>query len=350
MKLVFVYWGYENAGSMLDLRGYARAARAMGHAVSLYGPPNPKFALDYTRDIADADAVIFVFEWTTNLQFGDRLDWIRLIEAVPRRRRVVIDCDGGYNDAMEFGGDYNHRTEEASRHWTDVCDSLTDKIFQPTLRPRRKNVRPFLFHIYDPTWETPLEFADKEFSMIYVGHTKFRWRGMSKVLRAIERVRERVGRVALVGEGWVEPTDWMEWDIHKANYYVDREYLKRIGVEPMPAIPYQQVTETINKAVFNPVVYRPLFEHLGFVTCRTFETPAAGTIPLFLLDRDYVAEIFGERALELVLDGDTAHERIVDVLQRPEHYADTVMGIRAEFGRRHTPEARLRELLAYVEE
>ena len=27
MKLVFVYWGYENAGSMLDLRGYARVAR-----------------------------------------------------------------------------------------------------------------------------------------------------------------------------------------------------------------------------------------------------------------------------------------------------------------------------------
>ena len=41
--------------------------------------------------------------------------------------------------------------------------------------------------------------------MIYVGHTKFRWRGMSKVLRAIERVRDRVGRVALVGEGWAEP-------------------------------------------------------------------------------------------------------------------------------------------------
>ena len=41
--------------------------------------------------------------------------------------------------------------------------------------------------------------------MIYVGHTKFRWRGMSKVLRAIERVRDRVGRVALVGEGWAAP-------------------------------------------------------------------------------------------------------------------------------------------------
>ena len=67
------------------------------------------------------------------------------------------------------------------------------------------------------------------------------------------------------------------------------------------------------------------------VTCRTFETPAAGTIPLFLLDRDYVAEIFGERALELRLDDDKAHEKILDVLERPEHYAEIVMGIREDF-------------------
>jgi glycosyltransferase involved in cell wall biosynthesis len=350
MKLVFVYWGYENAGSMLDLRGYARAACEMGHEVTVYGPPNPKFALDYSQYLADADAVVFVFEWTTALQFGDWLDWTRLLEAVPRRRRVVIDCDGAYNDPIEFHGDYNHRTIESSCYWTDVCDSLSDKIFQPTFRPRRKNVRPFLFHIYDPTWETPLDFADKEFDMIYVGHTKFRWRGMSQVLRAIERVRDRVGRVALVGEGWERPMDYMEWDDIKANYYVDREYLKKVRAEVLPAVPYHRVTETINKGVFNPVVYRPLFEQLGMVTCRTFETPAAGTIPLFLLDRTYVTELFGERAIELVLDGEHAHEKIVDVLERPEQYAEIVMGIRKDFGRLHSPQARLRELVEFIEE
>ena len=348
MKLVFVYWGYENAGSMLDLRGYARAARLMGHEMTVYGPPNPKFALDYSQSLEGADAVIFIFEWTTAMQFGDRLDWARLLEAVPRRRRVVIDCDGAYNDPIEFEGDYNHRSVESSRYWTDVCDSLSDKIFQPTYRPERKNVRPFLFHIYDPTWETPLDFAAKEFDMIYVGHTKFRWGGMSKVLRGIERVRGRVGRVALVGEGWGEPLDWMQWDDGK--HYVDRDYLKRIGVEALPAVPFQQVTQTINKGVFNPVVYRPLFERLGMVTCRTFETPAAGTIPIFLLNRAYVTEIFGERATELMLDDENAHEKILDVLQRPGHYAGIVMGIREEFSRRHNPAARLRELVTFIEE
>ena len=38
MKLVFVYWGFENAGSMLDLKGYARAAQAAGHQVLSIAP------------------------------------------------------------------------------------------------------------------------------------------------------------------------------------------------------------------------------------------------------------------------------------------------------------------------
>jgi hypothetical protein len=110
MKLVFVYWGFENAGSMLDLKGYARAAVAAGHQVTIYGPPGHVYALDYSKDLAGADAVVFVVEWTTQLQFGDRLDWVRLLSAVPRNRRVVIDCDGAYNDPISFRGDYNHKT------------------------------------------------------------------------------------------------------------------------------------------------------------------------------------------------------------------------------------------------
>jgi hypothetical protein len=349
MKLVFVYWGYENAGSMLDLRSYTRAAQAMGHEVTVYGPANPVFALNYSQDLAGADAVIFVVEWTTELQYGDRLDWARLVTSVPRRRRVVIDCDGAYNEPILFHGDYNHRTEEASRKWREVCDSLSDKICQPTLRPRLPNVRPFLFHIYDPTWEASLDFAGKEFSMIYVGHTKFRWRGMSRVLQAIEPVRDQVGRVALVGEGWDNPPEWTQWLEVRNDYYVDRDYLQRLNIETMPPIPYPQVPATMSKAVFNPVMYRPLFEYLEMVTCRTFETPAAGTIPLFVLEPDYVREIYGEPVLELVL-GEKPQEKIIDVLARPEHYAQIVRGIRQDFGQRHSPEARLRELIQIVQE
>ena len=350
MKLVFVYWGYENAGSMLDLRGYSRAAQAMGHEVTVYGPPNPVFALNYSQDLAGADAVIFVVEWTTDLQYGDRLDWARLVTSVPRQRRVVIDCDGAYNEPILFHGDYNHRTEESSRKWRDICDSLSDKICQPTFRPRLPNVRPFLFHIYDPTWEASLDFAAKEFSMIYVGHTKFRWRGMSRVLQAIEPVREKVGRVALVGEGWDNPPEWTQWLEVRNDYYVDRDYLQRLNIETMPPIPYPQVPATMSKAVFNPVMYRPLFECLEMVTCRTFETPAAATIPLFILEPEYVREIYGDRATELLLGNEKPEDKILDVLSRPDHYAGVVREIRREFGRVHSPEVRLRELIQIIQE
>lgn len=350
MKLVFVYWGFENAGSMLDLRGYARAARTMGHEVIVYGPPGHALGLDYSIDLAGVDAAVFIFEWTTALQFGDRLDWTRLLAAVPRRSRVVIDCDGAYNDPIEFGGDYNHRTEEESRRWVDLCDSLSDKICQPTLRPQRSNVRPFLFHIYDPTWEAPLDFSAKEFGMIYVGHTKFRWRGMSQVLKALEPVRDEVGRIALVGEGWDTPPVWTQYLDIKANYYVDQDYLKRWRIEVMPPVPYREVIATMGRGIFNPVVYRPLFERLGMVTCRTFETPAAATIPLFLLEPEYVRSIYGESCRELVLGGSMGHEKIRDVLRRPEHYAAMVRAIRADFAERHSPQARLRELIGIIQQ
>jgi glycosyltransferase involved in cell wall biosynthesis len=185
--------------------------------------------------------------------------------------------------------------------------------------------------------------------MVYVGHTKFRWRGMARVLRAIEPVRDRLGRIALVGEGWTNPPEWTQWLEIKADYYVDQDYLRKLSVEALPPIPYPQVPATMSKAVFNPVMYRPLFEHLGMVTCRTFETPAAGTIPLFVLDREYVGEIYGTDATALVLGDDKPHEQIADVLARPEHYADIVRAIRRDFAVRHSPEARLKELMEIVQ-
>lgn len=371
MKIVFVYWGYDNAGSMLDLRGYQRAARTLGHEVTIYGPPNAQRGLSYSKALDDADAIVFVFEWTTSLQYGDQVDWARLLGSIPRRRRVVIDCDGAYNDPIEADGDYNHSSkgarmswagsdqpwssaetisgEVSSRAWTQLCDSLSDKIVQPTPRPRRANVGTFLFHVYDPTWEAPLDFSAKELDMVYVGHTKFRWHGMSKVLRALEPVRDRVGRIALVGEGWAKAPESLANEAIAANFYCDRPYLRKLGVETLSAVPFGQVIETMSRAVFNPVIYRPLFAHLGMVTCRTFETPAAGTIPLFLLDEGYVREIYGDHATELVLGDDRPHEKVLDVLARPAHYAEIVQEIRRAFARLHSPEARLCELLEIIQ-
>jgi hypothetical protein len=123
---------------------------------------------------------------------------------------VVIDCDGRYNYLINVHGDFNHRTEAESIAYVDFCDAVADKIYQPTPRPLRRNVGTFLFHIYDPTWEAPLDFSGKDFSIVYVGHSKFRWHGMSQVLRAVAPVRSEVGRIGLFGYGWDRQPDWAE--------------------------------------------------------------------------------------------------------------------------------------------
>ena len=53
----------------------------------------------------------------------------------------------------------------------------------------------------------------------------------------------------------------------------------------------------MGRGVFSPVMLRPLFDHLRLVTCRTFETPAANTIPLFCQEPSFVAEVYGDEAV-----------------------------------------------------
>jgi hypothetical protein len=128
MRLIFVHWVYEDRGSAQDLYNYREVAKQLGHEVVIYGPPELS-SFHYSLEINNNDAVIFICEWTTQLQHGDQLDWLRLVARVPRRRRVVIDCDGKYNDAISVVGDFNHNDDAASRAWIAVCDSLSDKIY-----------------------------------------------------------------------------------------------------------------------------------------------------------------------------------------------------------------------------
>ncbi len=349
MRLMFIHYVLEDRGSAQDMHNYVQTARALGHEVVLYGRPKPGSAFNYSLHVGSADAAIFIFEWTTDLQDGDQVDLVRLVAKVPRERRVVIDCDGGYNDAISVVGDVNHRDEAASRRWMQVCDSLSDKIYQPTYHPLRPNVNTFLFHAYHPGWEQPLDFAGKDYGMVYVGNNWFRWRGMKRFLRALEPIRDKVGRIELVGHGWDEPAPWAKPTNPKAAYENDPEYLRRLGVECEPPIRFDQVVPWMGKGIFTPVVLRPLFDHLRLVTCRTFETPAANVIPLFAQDAEYVREIYGDEALELVLPYEHPHERILDLISRPMHFADIVRGIRQRLTRKYSYEAQLRELIGIVE-
>jgi hypothetical protein len=348
MRLVFVYWPFEDQGSGNIIQGYSEAARTLGHEVTVYGIPYDKIPLDYTLDLASADAVVFLLEWTADLYYGDHLDLTRLLGAVPRRRRLVIDGDGKYNDFLRVGDDFNHADAEASRRWTEICDSLSDKICQPTLCPVRPNVRPFLFYAYNPAWEVPLDFSAKEFDLLYVGHSKFRWQPMMRVLKALEPIRDRLGRVGLVGRGWDAPPKWASTMEIEEHYASDPAYLKALDVEVLPSVPFGTVIPTMSRSVANIVVTRPTFSHLRLVTPRLFETPAA-TIPLFSLDPDHARDIFGEAALELVLPEHDPEEKLLDIICRPRYYADVTQSLRQHLAAHHSYAARLWELLAIVE-
>jgi hypothetical protein len=349
MRLMFVHYVYEDRGSAQDLHQLALTAREMGHEVALYGPPNPKSPFNYSLDMGSADAVIFIVEWTTDLQFGDRLDWVRLVAGVPRRRRVVIDCDGKYNDAISVLGDHNHPDARASRRWVEVCDALSDKIYQPTLHPLRRNVGTHFFHAYHPGWEAPLDFGGKEFDVFYVGNNWFRWRAFRKLFSAVEPIRQHVGRIGLVGQGWGSTSPWANSSISEEAYYSDVDYLNELAIEVMPPVHFREVIAQMSRGVIHPVIYRPLFTRLQLVTCRTFETFAANTIPLFGSDEIYVGEVYGEAALELVLPAQKPEDKVLDMLRRPGHYADIGCGVRRHLAERHSYDVRLREMIDIVE-
>jgi len=89
----------------------------------------------------------------------------------------------------------------------------------------------------------------------------------------------------------------------------------------------------------------PLFSHLQLVTCRTFETPAASTIPLFGLDEEYVRKIYGADAVALLLPETHPEEKISDMIRSPEKYVDVVLSIRRNLTAQHSYMARMQQLV-----
>jgi len=351
MRLMFVYWPLETAGSWRDLQHYTLAARELGHEVVLYGPPaEPTHGVARSLDAAAADAVIFVLEWNLYLAPGSRLNLARLLEQVPRERRIVIDCDGMYEPAIEVDGDSNHPDAAASRERRAIYESLADTVYQPAPRPHQPHVRSFLFHAYSPDWAVPLDFTHKPFGLRYVGNNWYRWRPLVRVLKAVEPIRDRVGRIGLTGHCWDAMPHWIASPLRETACFTDPEWLAGLGIEIMPAVPLDDVIATMSEGICNPVLIRPLFNYLNLVTVRTFETPAASTIPLFAQSEAYVRAIYGEAALPLVLgEGAAATERIADVLARPARYAPLVEEIRAHLAIHHSYTARLEQLLAIIQ-
>ncbi len=153
MKLLFVNHLARFARSTYTISRYAQVAGELGHEVAVFGEPNADApSLPYSLDVARFDFALFVVHIPSD--FPDLPYLARLLDQMPKERRIVIDCLGRYNDTVRIGHDFNH-LEKMDGHqgweWIEGFQAISDRILQPTLAPLRSDVRPFLFHGFDPS-------------------------------------------------------------------------------------------------------------------------------------------------------------------------------------------------------
>jgi hypothetical protein len=341
---------------------YVAAGRKLGHDVAVYGEANPELpTIRFTTDTSGVDLALFVIQVPSD--FPDMPHIARLLDAVPRDRRIVLDLWGRFNDTIRLDHDFNH-LEKLDGHlgweWEESLRAVSDTILQPTLAPLRSQVGSFLFHGYDTgavarNFETAEDAAaawrsadteKKPYGVIYVGSNWQRWQQVRQFLEAYAPVRDKVGQACLIGWDWGERPDWA---IEKglAGIDTDPALLAELNVDVWDGCRYEDVTTLFGKAKFAPVFHRPLFRHLGIVTVRTFETFYADSLPVLMLPRDFVEAVYGPAALKLV-PGDDLGAHLTDALERSEPYWDAVLRTRSHLAANHSYVQRFQELDALV--
>jgi hypothetical protein len=363
MKLLFVSRMDQYARAINTITNFVNAGSALGHEVAIYGEQSSEVPpLPHSLDVNRFDFAVFVVYEPQD--FPDLPYLARLLDGMPRERRVIIDCTGRYNETIRIEHDFNH-LEKLDGHqgweWIEGFQAVAGKILQPTLTPLRDDVRSFLFHAYNPaavarTYGSAGEAAQawlnrqgngKPYGVTYLGNNWQRWTQMRRFLEEIERIRQDVGPVRLAGWGWDARPDWAV-ELGLRGVDVDPDLLKRLDVEVTQGVPFHKVIEFVSEARFSPVFHRPLFNYLGLVTNRTFETFCYDTIPLLMLSERLVGMIYGTDAC-LLVPGDELAGRVADIMRRPDIYWEAVLKTRAYLAEHHSFERRFKELLAILE-
>jgi hypothetical protein len=357
MNLLLITRLHPSVRCVATVHRYVAAGRGLGHQVAVYGDPVADLPdIPFTLDTSGVDVALFVVQTPADLSPMPHM--ARLIDAVPRERRAVVDLWGRYNDTVRIDHDFNH-LEKVDHHlgweWEQAFEALAGRILQPTLKPLRTTVRPFLFHGFDEgqivrpyatgreaaaAWMSPVP----KYGAMYIGSNWQRWHQVRAFIEQFEPIRARatLGAVCLMGWDWEKRPEWAVKD-DIAGIDTDPEFLRRLSVDCFGGVRFDEIPHHLGKARFAPVMHRPLFRELGFVTNRTFETFYADSLPVLLLPRDFVAAVYGEAALKLVPGNDlSAH--IEDTLRDPETYWDAVIETRHTLAKKHSFATRLREL------
>ena len=344
--------------SVATIHKYVEWGRILGHDVSVYGYSNPELPLlSFTTDVDGVDIAIFLVQVPSDFPAMPGL--ARIMDQLPREKRVVVDLWGRYNETVRLDHDFNH-LEKFDNHpaweWIDAIDALSDTVLQPTLAPRREDVRSFLFHGFDPgaiagnhasardaaaAW-LKAGRAEKPYGLVYVGSNWQRWTQVRKVLEEYRDVRDRVGQFCLAGWDWSQRPAWAV-EMGLKGIDTDPELLADLGVEIRQGIRFDQVVDLVGQGRFAPILHRPLFRELGLVTNRSFETFYADCIPVLMLPQDFVESVYGRAALKLV-PGEHLAAHLSAVMHDPEPYWDALLKTRQHLAENHSYRNRFRQI------
>ncbi len=355
MKLLLVTWVDPWVRSVSTVHKWVEAGRKLGHEVAVYGDPHPELpGLSFTTDLSSVDLALFIIQVPSD--FPDMPNLARLLDGVPRDRRMVVDLWGRFNDTIRVDHDFNH-LEKLDGHlgseWEDAIGAVSDTILQPSLTPLRPGVRPFLFHGFDASSVVRNHASAREaaaawrgakqrYGVMYAGSNWHRWDQVRRFLEDYGPARNDVGPACLVGWDWGSRPDWA---VQNGIMGIDTDpaLIAEFGVEVRHGVRFDEVAGLLGQARFVPVFHRPLFRHLGFVTNRTFETLYVDALPVLMLPRAFVEEVLGPAALALVPKGGVA-AHLRDALGQPEPYWDAVLKTRAHLARHHSYAHRFQEL------
>ena len=357
MKLLIVTDANAWVRSIASVHHWSETGKALGHDVLVYGEPNPELpALRFTRDLSGIDLALILLQVPSD--FPDMPHLARLLDGIPPERRVVADLWGHYNDTIRVDHDFNH-LEKLDGHlgweWEEAVQAAGSTVTQPALKPRRANVKPFLFHGFNPAavvrnyknaseaaaaWKA----AAKPYGVVYVGSNWQRWSQMRAFLEGYGPARNEVGKACLIGWDWAERP---EWAAQKGIAGVDTDpaLLKSLGVETKNGVRFDEVMKQLNEGRFAPVIHRPLFRELGLVTNRTFETFYADTMPVLMLPEDFAVSIYGPAGARLIPKGSVA-DHLRAAWKEPEAYWNAVLKVREHLAQHHSYERRFDELRA----
>lgn len=359
MKLLLVTSCDAWTRSVSTIHHYVAVGRALGHDVALYGPPNPELpSLPYTTDLDGVDLALFIVQVPGD--FPQMPHLARLIDAIPREKRAVVDLWGRYNETIFVEHDFNH-LEKMDGHlgweWDEAFRATSDLILQPTLSPQRPEVGSFLFHAFAPdavaTPEASVEKAaarwrdgERWFGVGYVGSNWQRWEQVRDFLKAHASVRKDVGWAGLIGWDWKERPEWAAQQ-GLVGIDTDPELLLNLEVTVKNGVRFDEIFRYLNQSKFAPIFHRPLFRHLNFVTGRSFETFHADSVPLLMLPKSFVEAVYGPAALALV-PGDDIAAYLTQALKEPEPIWDAIFKTRAHLAKHHSYARRFDELAALV--